>query len=1157
MATEHLEDLQALLKRDLSGATVRAKRTLHIPNGLSDALYLAGLADLSRLEGSPMVAVCADAQDAFRLKDEIEYFAPNLRVAYFPDWETLPYDQMSPHQDLVSERLLVLYRLQQTQDIDLVLLTPSTAAQTIAPPAFLNGRIFYFKKGETIDREALRARLVAAGYEHVSQVVAPGEFCIRGSLVDIFPTGQASPFRLDFWDEELDSIRHFDPDTQRSLEAVEAIRILPGREFPTDEEGINAFRSHWRESFAGNPSQHLMYKDIGNGLIDAGIEYYLPLFFDERATFLDYLPENSRIVLIGNVQAELSRFYKDTQGRYEFLKADNTRAVLPAERLFLTDEAFFTRLKSFIRYQAVNESTPFAPPVAIDRKADDPCQALKHYLQQAQIEHRRVMICAASVGRRETMAQLFARHGLKPGYCDSFQAFTHSNEPVLLSVSALYQGFQTDRFVVLTETELYQRSPARARSRRRVVSNVDAMIRDLSELNIGDPVVHQSHGIGRYAGLQTIETSTGEEEFLRLEYAKDAKLFVPVSQLQMISRYTGSDGEHAPLHTLGKGEWEKAKKKAAQKVRDTAAELLNLYALREKSLGHAFRFSKVDYEAFADSFAFEETPDQQAAIDAVLEDMRSEKPMDRLVCGDVGFGKTEVALRAAFAAVMGGKQVCILCPTTLLAEQHAQTFADRFAQWPVNVAELSRFRTGKQTAATIAGLADGTIDIVVGTHKLLSQKVQFNRLGLIVIDEEHRFGVRQKEELKKLRAQVDVLTLTATPIPRTLAMSLEGIRDFSVIATAPERRLAIKTMVRPYSNELVKEAVLRELKRGGQVYFLHNDVATIENKREQLAALLPQARIGVGHGQMSERELEAVMRDFYQQRFNVLLCTTIIETGIDVPSANTIIINRADKLGLAQLHQLRGRVGRSHHQAYAYLLTPGKAAMTNNAVKRLEAIQNLEGLGSGFYLSMHDMEIRGAGEVLGDQQSGEIESVGFEMYNQMLRRAVKSMRAGETVDLDAPFMAMIEINLHASALLPKDYVSDVHQRLNFYKQLAGCETLPQIEDIREMLGDRYGKLPEAANTLIQTHRLRLYCERLGIERIEATDALMIVTFAAKPHFEPMRLIEMMQKSRGMRMMGPTKLKIEVSTPTIESRLAYLRGFVKQLDGQKSSPSFKE
>lgn len=717
----------------------------------------------------------------------------------------------------------------------------------------------------------------------------------------------------------------------------------------------------------------------------------------------------------------------------------------------------------------------------------------------------------------------------------------------MLTVGPLYQGLSTEGITLLTETELYATAPRRTLRRQAHTTNVDMMIRDLAELKIGDPVVHITHGIGRYAGLQTIDTANGKEEFLRLDYANDAKLFVPVAQLQLISRYSGSDAEHAPLHHLGKNDWEKAKKKAAEKVRDTAAELLNLYAMREKSQGHAFRFSRADYEAFAESFPFEETADQQAAIEAVLDDMKADKPMDRLVCGDVGFGKTEVALRAAFAAVMGGKQVAILCPTTLLAEQHAHTFKDRFSAWPVRVAELSRFRSAKQSTQVLEGLENGTIDIVVGTHKLLSEKVNFARLGLVVIDEEHRFGVRQKEVLKKLRAEVDVLTLTATPIPRTLAMSLEGIRSFSVIATAPEKRLAIKTIVRKETPEVIREAVMRELKRGGQVYFLHNDVSTIENRREQLAQLIPEARIVVGHGQMNERELESVMRDFYQQRYNVLLCTTIIETGIDVPTANTIIMHRADKFGLAQLHQLRGRVGRSHHQAYAYLLTPGKDAMTQNAQKRLEAIQNLQDLGSGFYLSMHDLEIRGAGEVLGEHQSGEIAAVGYDLYNQMLRRAVKSMRNNESFDLDAPFQAMAEINLHAPALLPSDYVEDVHQRLSFYKELASCESFNAIETVREALGDRYGKLPTEANTLIETHRLRLYCQHLGIERIEATESVIIVTFIAKPHFEPMRLIELMQKSKNMRMTGATKLKIETSTPTIESRLAYLRGFVKALD----------
>lgn len=1146
------ENLRDRIDRDISHLSNKAKRTLTLGASGVDSLWLSQAALQMRADKKLFVIIADTAAQCLRLKDEIRYFAPSLNVVYFPDWETLPYDLMSPHQDLVSERLEILYKL-SNRDLksdapDVVLLTCTTASQAIAPVQYLSGRIFFFKKGEEINSATLRERLVSAGYQNVSQVVAPGEFSVRGSLIDIFPMGAATPFRLDLFDTEIDSIRAFDPDTQRSLELVDEVRVLPGREVPVDADSLMKFRAKWREIFPGDPTKAIIYKDLSHGIINAGIEYYLPLFFDDSATFFDYLnPEKTLIALLGDNEAALNRFMEETQGRYRFLKADAERPVLPPEMLYLNSENFFSHLKPFVRFQSKTEQTPPPNRILVDRKAEKPLDNLERLIAEEKNRKHRVLIMAPSNGRRETMGQLFDRNGLKVPYAESFADFYDDSEPVMLTVGPLYQGFSVEGITVLTETELYASAPRRTLRRQAHTTNVDMMIRDLAELKIGDPVVHITHGIGRYAGLETIKTANGEEEFLRLDYANDAKLFVPVAQLQLISRYSGSDAEHAPLHNLGKNDWEKAKKKAAEKVRDTAAELLNLYALREKSVGHAFRFSRADYEAFAESFPFEETADQQAAIEAVLDDMKADKPMDRLVCGDVGFGKTEVALRAAFAAVMGGKQVAILCPTTLLAEQHAHTFKDRFSAWPVTVAELSRFRSAKQSSQVIEGLEKGTIDIVVGTHKLLSEKVKFARLGLVVIDEEHRFGVRQKELLKKLRAEVDVLTLTATPIPRTLAMSLEGIRSFSVIATAPEKRLSIKTIVRKETPEVIREAVMRELKRGGQVYFLHNDVATIENRRQQLAQLIPEARIVVGHGQMNERELEAVMRDFYQQRYNLLLCTTIIETGIDVPTANTIIMHRADKFGLAQLHQLRGRVGRSHHQAYAYLLTPGKDAMTQNAQKRLEAIQNLQDLGSGFYLSMHDLEIRGAGEVLGEHQSGEIAAVGYDLYNQMLRRAVKSMRNNETFDLEAPFQAMAEINLHAPALLPSDYVEDVHQRLSFYKELASCETFHAIETVREALGDRYGKLPQQANTLIETHRLRLYCQHLGIERIEATESVIIVTFAAKPYFEPMRLIELMQKSRNMRMMGPTKLKIETSTPTIESRLAFLRGLVKALD----------
>ena len=797
---------------------------------------------------------------------------------------------------------------------------------------------------------------------------------------------------------------------------------------------------------------------------------------------------------------------------------------------------------------AALDDTPYAPlpPLAVERRAEDPVARLRRF---AEDYDGRILIVADSAGRRETIGQMFAEFGIPFGDSADFADFAAGPARIALGVAPLHEGFalRSPQFAILTETELYAASPRRLRGKQRErASNVEAMIRDLAELRIGDPVVHVEHGIGRYLGLQTIDLGGGPTEFLQLEYANEATLYVPVAQLHLIGRYSGADPAAAPLHQLGTGEWDKARRKAAKQVRDTAAELLNLYALRAARKGHAFEFGQHDYEAFAEGFGFEETPDQQAAIDAVLKDMGAGFPMDRLVCGDVGFGKTEVALRASFAAVVGGKQVAVLCPTTLLAEQHFHTFRDRFAQWPVNIVELSRFRSSKEVADAVAGLNAGTVDIVIGTHKLLTEDVKFERLGLVIIDEEHRFGVRQKERLKSLRAEVDVLTLTATPIPRTLALSLEGIRDFSVIATAPQRRLAIKTFVRKEAKSLVREAVLRELKRGGQVYFLHNEVETIENRRARLAELVPEARIEIAHGQMPERELERVMRDFYQQRFNVLLCTTIIETGIDVPTANTILIHRADKFGLAQLHQLRGRVGRSHHQAYAYLMVPDEGGLTKNAEKRLEAIQNLEELGSGFYLAMHDLEIRGAGEVLGENQSGNMQEVGFDLYTQMLNAAVRALRSGREPDLLAPLAAVTEINLHVPALLPPDYVNDVHQRLSLYKKLASSDDEDALIGMQEELVDRYGKLPDAGRALIETHRLRLVAARLGVRKIDASGDAIVVQFAPDPPFDTARLIALMQRSKTMRLAGPERLRIDEKLPTLEARLARLREVFRAL-----------
>ena len=1127
------------------------------PPGSGDALLAARLAARARAEGRLVVVACADALDAQRLVEEIAYFEPALALRQFPDWETLPYDILSPHPDLVSERLATLHQLLVRDApgvLDVLVVPATTALGRLAPASYVGGHTFFFRQGQRLAADALRARLIQAGYQHVSQVVAPGEFSIRGGLIDLFPMGATLPFRLDLNDDLIESIRSFDADSQRSLYPVPEIRLLPGREFPLDEAARLAFRGRWRETFEGDPSRASLYKDIGNGIAGAGIEYYLPLFFEQTATLFDYLPADSLLLLHGPLEAAAQRFWTETSERFRFLARDSQRPCLPPARLFLTPEEFFVAAQAFARLAIVDGDSPlFAalPALAVQRKAADPLERLRAFAGTLGAGGGRLLLLADSAGRRETIAQMLREYALPFADNADFAGFVAGDAPLALGVAPLHGGFALPaaRLALITETELYETSPRRQRARHREgASNVEAMIRDLAELRAGQPVVHVEHGIGRYEGLEAMDLGEGPAEFLHLRYAGDARLYVPVAQLHLISRYSGADPDAAPLHHLGGADWDKAKKKAARQVRDTAAELLNLYAVRASRRGHAFEFSAHDYDAFAEGFGFEETADQQAAIEAVRRDMAAGFPMDRLVCGDVGFGKTEVALRAAFMAVAGGRQVAVLCPTTLLAEQHTQTFRDRFAEWPVRIEELSRFRSAKEVAAAIAGLNAGAIDIVIGTHKLLTPELRFERLGLVIIDEEHRFGVRQKERLKALRAEVDVLTLTATPIPRTMALSLEGIRDFSVIATAPQRRLAIKTFVRQESASLIREACLRELKRGGQIYFLHNEVETIDNRRGRLAELVPEARIEIAHGQMPERELERVMRGFYQQRFNLLLCTTIIETGIDVPTANTIIIHRADRFGLAQLHQLRGRVGRSHHQAYAYLMIPDAEALTKNAEKRLEAIQNLEELGSGFYLAMHDLEIRGAGEVLGESQSGNMQEVGFDLYTQMLNAAVRALRSGREPDLLAPLAAVTEINLHLPALLPPDYVDDVHQRLSLYKRLASCNDDDALLSMQEELIDRYGKLPEPARALIETHRLRLQAERLGVRKIDASAETIVLTFAADAPLEPARLIALLQRSRNMRLSGPERLRIEVPTADLAARLEQIRAVFRSLAG---------
>ena len=1142
--------------------------TLPRPPGSADALVLAQMAQREKAAGRITAVVTADASDAQRLLDEITFFAPDLRCALFPDWETLPYDTFSPHQDLISERLATLWRISQqdrAQGVDVVLMPATTALYRLAPPAFMAGYTFAFKTRQKLDETKLKAQLTLAGYSHVTQVVSPGEYAVRGGLIDLFPMGSQVPFRVDLFDDEIDSIRTFDPDSQRSLYPVPEVRLLPGREFPMDEAARAKFRSRWRELLEGDPTRSRVYKDMGAGVATAGIEYYLPLFFDETATVFDYLGPAATIVLHGDLEAAFHRFWLDTRDRYRIVRTDPDRPALPPDALFLSAEQFYARAKDYaqLALRAPAEATEDAftelapmPMVAAVRGAEDPLVQLKAHMALAAAQGQRVLVLAESAGRQSSLMDFVHASRLSPPAFETLEDFLASDEPLGMATAALNIGFRWLARGVdfVTETQLFAAGPTtRRRKKQEQVSDVEALIKDLSELRVGDPVVHAAHGIGRYRGLLNMDMGQTDEhgapqlqEFLQLEYADAATLYVPVSQLQLISRYTGVSADEAPLHRLGSGQWDKAKRKAAEQVRDAAAELLNIYARRALREGHAFRYSAQDYETFANDFGFEETADQRAAIHAVIQDMISPRPMDRLVCGDVGFGKTEVALRAAFIAITGGKQVALLAPTTLLAEQHYQTLVDRFSKWPVKVAEVSRFRSGKEVSASLKGVADGTIDIVVGTHKLLSADTHFKDLGLLIIDEEHRFGVRHKEAMKAMRAEVDVLTLTATPIPRTMGMALEGLRDLSVIATAPQRRLAIKTFVRTEGAGVIREAVLRELKRGGQVYFLHNEVETIENRRAALEELLPEARIAVAHGQMPERQLEAVMRDFVAQRYNMLLCSTIIETGIDVPTANTIVMSRADKFGLAQLHQLRGRVGRSHHQAYAYLMVPDLEGLSKNASQRLDAIQQMEELGSGFYLAMHDLEIRGAGEVLGESQSGNMLEVGFQLYNEMLSEAVRCLKAGIEPDLLSPLNATTEINLHAPALLPDDYCGDVHLRLSFYKKLATAHNADQIDALLEEIVDRFGKLPAQGQTLIDVHRLRVLAKPYGVAKVDAAPGVITISFKKDAPIEPMKIIALIQKNKHIKLVGNEKLRIERELPEPKARAQMVRDLLRSL-----------
>ena len=1119
-------------------------------HGASPALLIAATA--ARYRGL-VLAMVPDSQTAAQLETELRVFGgPDLHILSFPDWETLPYDVFSPHQDIISQRLAALYRLPQQQRG--VLVAPvATLMQRLAPPDYLDRYALLLKVGERLDLEPFRLRLEAAGYVCVSQVVDHGEFAVRGSILDLFPMGGERPYRIELFDDTVESIRDFDPETQLSVTKAAQIELLPAREFALDKDTITRFRQSWRRQFEGDPQRSPIYCEISAGHAPGGIEYYLPLFFEQTATLFDYLPGATLAIRLEGVSAALVTFQDQLMDRYEQRRHDLERPLLPPPLLFLDAAQVDRALARYSRIEltVVGEGGvdfPTAPPPALplEPRSEQPALALLNFLREFP---GRVLFAAESAGRREALLDALRGYGLQPKVCEGWSEFLAREDlPLALTIAPLEQGLLLTEppLAVIAESQLYGER-VRQQRRRGPSRDPDTIIRNLTDLSLGAPIVHEEHGIGRYAGLERLSIADVDGEFVVVEYAEDGRLYVPVASLHLLSRYTGAAPDSAPLHKLGSGQWEKVRRKAAEKVNDAAAELLDLYARREARPGHAFKLSDADYAAFAAAFPFEETPDQQTAIEAVIADMCSGRPMDRVVCGDVGFGKTEVAMRAAFVAVQDGRQVAVLTPTTLLAQQHYQNFQDRFADWPVRTELLSRFRSAKQQAETIKALVEGTVDILIGTHKLLQDSVTFKRLGLVIIDEEHRFGVRQKERLKALRAEVDVLTLTATPIPRTLNMAMAGMRELSIIATPPAGRLAVKTFIGQWNKALIQEACQRELKRGGQIYFLHNEVETIQRMAAQITELVPGARIAVAHGQMRERELEQVMLDFYHRRCNLLICTTIIESGIDVPSANTIIINRADKLGLAQLHQLRGRVGRSHHRAYAYLIVPPRPVMTADAIKRIEAIESLEDLGAGFLLASHDLEIRGAGELLGEDQSGQIQEVGFTLYMDLLERAVQALKAGRAPELDRPLDHGPEVDLQSPALIPDDYLPDVHSRLILYKRIASARDNGELRELQVEMIDRFGLLPTPVKTLFRVTELKLWAMPIGVRKIEAGPKGGRIVFGLEPKIDTIKLIKLIQqKPKVYKLDGKDKLRFIKILPDAEARSIEVETLLKEI-----------
>lgn len=1105
---------------------------------------------------SLLVVVARNNQHVAQLESELEFYG--IKPTIFPDWEILPYDRLSPHQDIVSERLAILSNMPQK---GVLLISASTLAQRVAPYSWVLGEHFDIRVGQKFDLEQQKLRLVQAGYHLVDTVYDHGEFAVRGSIMDIFASGQDAPIRIDLFDDEIDTLKFFDPETQRTTTTLKSFTVLPAKEFPL-KEARSIFRDRYSELFpTANPKKNPIYQDVLDGIASPGIEFYLPLFFDKtymqsQSTLTTYFPENCIVITNNDIDTDLTSFWKEVFRRYEDRRHNADQPILPPDELFIAPNNLLSALNQFPRMLvsaeaveekvgALNLKVEQPPKLPVDPKKDKPFAVVKKYIDEA---NHPVLLVAESAGRRESLRDgLRASLGDIPSV-DSFEQFQKSQFAIAITNAPLDRGLLlTDELSVISENQLYEHRVVQRRRKRQQEVSEEFLIRSLTELSIGAPVVHIDHGVGRYAGLITLAIEGQDYEFLQLDYAEEAKVYVPVTNLHLISRYSGGDPDLAPLHKIGTDAWSKAKRKALEQIHDVAAELLHIQARRQSKPGFGFEVDQSLYMQFASGFAYEETLDQANAIEATLYDMQQAKPMDRLVCGDVGFGKTEVAMRAAFVAVQNGKQVAVLVPTTLLAQQHYESFKDRFADWPVRIEVLSRFGSNKTHTKNIEDLAEGKVDIVVGTHKLLQENVQFKDLGLMVVDEEHRFGVRDKERIKALRADVDMLTLTATPIPRTLNMAFSGMRDLSIIATPPARRLAVKTFVQEHTEASIKEAILRELLRGGQVYFLHNEVDTIERAAENIRVLVPEARVAVAHGQMRERELEQVMQQFYHKEYNVLVCSTIIETGIDVPNANTILIERADKLGLAQLHQLRGRVGRSHHQAYAYLLVPSIKHLKGDAEKRLDAIQRASTLGAGFMLATEDLEIRGAGELLGEQQSGSMQAIGYSLYMEMLEKATKAIQQGKTPNFDAPLSLTAEINLHIPALIPDEYLGDVHQRLLFYKRISNTDTQEKLDNIRMELIDRFGVPPQSVKHLFSVHQIRLKAEQLGITKIDINTQGGNIEFSPDTPVQAISIIQLMQKHPTYyRMEGGQRLKVMVQLEEQEKRIQFINDLLAKL-----------